>query len=131
MCIRDRRYTKESIRSLMETMAADARGKYGTVLLSYRDRAFPREEEIKEIFAEHYGLVRVRGMEVDYNIAKDIGREGKHARELLFVASKSRGAPRSKADTRAPAACHTSFLSLIHIFLSIRPCGLRRVIERR
>lgn len=62
------RYTKESSRSLMETMAADARGKYGTVLLSYRDRAFPREEEIKEIFAEHYGLVRVRGMEVDYNI---------------------------------------------------------------
>jgi adenine-specific DNA-methyltransferase len=103
------RYTKESIRSLMETMAADARGKYGTVLLSYRDRAYPREEEIKEIFAQHYGLVRVRGMEVDYNIAKDIGREGKHARELLFVASKSRGAARSKADSRAPAACHTSF----------------------
>ena len=101
------RYTKESIRTLMETLAADARGRYGTVLLSYRDRAFPREDEIREIFGEHYGLVRVRGMEVDYNIAKDIGREGKHARELLFVSSKPRSAPRSSGSFSA-AACHTS-----------------------
>ncbi len=102
------KYTKESIRTLMETLAADARGRYGTVLLSYRDRAFPREDEIREIFGEHYGLVRVRGMEVDYNIAKDIGREGKHARELLFVSSKPRSAPRSSGSFSA-AACHTSF----------------------
>jgi len=49
------KYTKESIRSMMETLAADARGKYGTVLLSYRDKAFPREAEIREILSEHYG----------------------------------------------------------------------------
>ncbi|BBO66346.1 hypothetical protein DSCA_02760 [Desulfosarcina alkanivorans] len=102
------RYTKESIRSMMETLAADARGKYGTVLLSYRDRAFPREAEIREILSEHYGLVRVRGMEVDYNIAKDIGREGKHARELLFVSTKPRSTSRSSGSSSA-AACHTSF----------------------
>jgi adenine-specific DNA-methyltransferase len=101
------RYTKESIRSLIETLSAEARTRYGTVLLSYRDRAFPREEEIQRILSEHYGLVRVRGMEVDYNIAKDIGREGKHARELLFVSSKPRSSPRSAAASRS-ALCHTS-----------------------
>ena len=101
------RFSKDSIRKLMETLAADARDRYPTVLLSYRDRAFPREEEIRDILGEHYGRVRVTGMEVDYNIAKDIGREGKHARELLFVSSRPRRAPRSAAAS-AQAACHTS-----------------------
>ena len=101
------RFSKDSIRKLMETLAADARDRYPTVLLSYRDRAFPREEEIRDIFGEHYGRVRMTGMEVDYNIAKDIGREGKRARELLFVSSRPRRAPRSAAAS-AHAACHTS-----------------------
>jgi adenine-specific DNA-methyltransferase len=101
------RYTKESIQTLLETLSAEARTRYGTVLLSYRDRAFPREEEIRGILSEHFGLVRVRGMEVDYNIAKDIGREGKHARELLFVSSRPRSAPRSAAAS-STASCHTS-----------------------
>lgn len=101
------RFSKESIRKLMETLAADARDRYPTVLLSYRDRAFPREAEIRDIFGEHYGRVRVAGLEVAYNIAKDIGREGKHARELLFVSSRPRRAPRSAAAS-AQAACHTS-----------------------
>ena len=100
------RFTKESIRKLMETLASDARDRYPTVLLSYRDRAFPREQEIREIFGEHYGRVRVASMEVEYIIAKHTGGEGKHARELLFVSSRPRRAPRSKAS--AMAACHTS-----------------------
>ena len=101
------RFSKESIRKLIETLASDARDRYPAVLLSYRDRAFPREEEIREIFGAHYGRVRVTGMEVDYNIAKDIGREGKHARELLFVSSRPRSAPRSAAGS-VTASCHTS-----------------------
>ena len=101
------RFSKESIRKLIQTLAADARDRYPTVLLSYRDRAFPREEEIRDIFGTHYGRVRVTGMEVEYNIAKDIGREGKHARELLFVSSRPRSAPRSAAGS-ATASCHTS-----------------------
>jgi len=101
------RFNKESIRKLMETMAADARGKYGTVLLSYRDRAFPRENEIKEILGDHFGQVQVSGMDVVYTIAKNIGREGQYAKELLFVASKARSAARSKGSLSA-AACHTS-----------------------
>ena len=101
------RFTKESIRKLIQTLAADARDRYPTVLLSYRDRAFPREAEIRDIFGTHYGRVSVAGLEVDYNIAKDIGREGKHARELLFVSSRPRSAPRSAAGS-ATASCHTS-----------------------
>ncbi len=81
------RFSKASIRKLIETLASDARDRYPTVLMSYRDRAFPREDEIRDIFGTHYGRVRVAGLEVEYNIAKDIGREGKHARELLFVKS--------------------------------------------
>ena len=102
------RYTKESIKALMESLASGSRGRYGTVILSYRDRAYPREDGIREIFSEHFGQVRVRGMEVDYNIAKDIGREGKHARELLFIASRARSTPRSKAAASLAAGCHTS-----------------------
>ena len=101
------RFSKESIRKLIQTLAAEARDRYPTVLLSYRDRAFPREQEIRNIFGAHYGRVRVAGREVDYNIAKDIGREGKHARELLFVSSRPRSAPRSAAGS-AQASCHTS-----------------------
>ncbi len=101
------RFTKESIRALIQTLASDARDRYPTVLLSYRDRAFPREEEIRDIFGTHYGRVRVAGLEVDYNIAKDIGRKGKHARELLFVSSRPRPAPRSVAGS-VTASCHTS-----------------------
>ena len=101
------RFSKESIRKLIQTLAADARDRYPTVLLSYRDRAFPREEEIRDILGAHYGRVCVAGLEVDYNIAKDIGREGKHARELLFVSSRPRSAPRSAAGS-VTASCHTS-----------------------
>ncbi len=101
------RFTKESIRALIQTLASDARDRYPTVLLSYRDRAFPREEEIRDIFGTHYGRVRVAGLEVDYNIAKDIGRKGKHARELLFVSSRPRPAPRSVAGS-VTASCRTS-----------------------
>ena len=101
------RFSKASIRKLMETLASDARDRYPTVLLSYRDRAFPREDEIRDIFGTHYDRVHVTGLEVDYNIAKDIGREGKHARELLFVSSRPRRAPRSAAAS-VKATCHTS-----------------------
>ncbi len=110
------RFSKESIRKLIQTLAAEARDRYPTVLLSYRDRAFPREEEIRDIFGTHYGRVRVAGLEVDYNIAKDIGREGKHARELLFVSSRPRSAPRSAAGS-VTASCHTS----IPVDLVVRP----------
>jgi len=100
-------YDRDSIRSLIENLASEARGKYGTVIMSYRDHAFPTEKEIRDIFAERLGNVRVRGMDVEYNIV--LGKEGggSSGRELLFISSKSESAPKSTA-AALPGNCHTS-----------------------
>jgi len=100
-------YSKESIRTLIENLASEARGKYKTVLMSYRDHAFPTEAEIKDIFAGRFGQVRVKGMDVEYGLVLGKGGEGKNARELLFIASNSRSAPKSVVASLA-ANCHTS-----------------------
>lgn len=101
-------YNKDSMQELMASLARESRGKYDTVLLSYRDKAFPGEDEIQRIFAEHYGLVRRKAMEVEYNIARSYGTGGQYAKELLFVSSKPRQtAKTAQADAR-PANCHTS-----------------------
>ncbi|MHB9037071.1 MAG: DNA adenine methylase [Armatimonadota bacterium] len=100
-------YDRNSIRSLIDSLATEARGKYKTVIMSYRDRAFPTEKEIKDIFAERFGQVRVKGMEVEYGIVMGKGGEGKNARELLFVASNGTRVSKSVAASLA-ANCHTS-----------------------
>lgn len=100
-------YDRDSIRALIENLATEARGKYKTVIMSYRDRAFPTESEIRDIFAERFSQVRVKGMEVEYGIVLGKDGEGKHGRELLFVASNSRPAPRSIASA-GESNCHTT-----------------------
>lgn len=100
-------YDRESIRSLIENLVSEAHGKYKTVIMSYRDRAFPTEKEIKDIFSERFGQVRVKGMDVEYGIVLGKGGEGKNGRELLFIASGSRQAPRSIASAGA-SNCHTT-----------------------
>jgi len=100
-------YDRDSIRSLIENLASEAQGKYKTVIMSYRDRAFPTESEIKDIFSERFGQVRVKGMEVEYNIVLGREGEGKIGRELLFIASGSKAASRSIASAGA-SNCHTT-----------------------
>ena len=100
-------YDRDSIRALIENLASEARGKYKTVIMSYRDRAFPTEKEIKGIFSDRFGQVRVKGMDVEYGLVLGKGGEGKNARELLFIASGSRQAPRSIASAGVPN-CHTA-----------------------
>jgi adenine-specific DNA-methyltransferase len=97
-------YDRNSIRALIESLATEAHGKYKTVIMSYRDRAFPTEKEIRDIFSQRFGQVRVKGMEVEYNILLGREGEGKVGRELLFIAS---GSPRSIASAGA-SNCHTS-----------------------
>jgi len=75
--------------------------------MSYRDKAFPTESEIKDIFSQRFGQVRVKGMDVEYNIVHGAESEGKKGRELLFVASDSKAAKKSAAASLA-ANCHTS-----------------------
>lgn len=100
-------YDRDSIRALIESLATEAHGKYKTVIMSYRDHAFPTEKEIRDIFAGRFGQVKVKGMEVEYNII--LGKEsgGKVGRELLFVATGSRQASRSIASAGV-SNCHTS-----------------------
>jgi len=100
-------YDRESIRTLIESLASEAHGRYKTVIMSYRDRAFPTEKEIKDIFSERFGQVRVKGMEVEYNIVLGREGEGKVGRELLFIASGSRQASRSTASAGV-SNCHTT-----------------------
>jgi adenine-specific DNA-methyltransferase len=97
-------YDRDSIRTLIESLATEAHSRYKTVIMSYRDRAFPTEKEIKDIFAGRFGQVKVKGMEVEYNIMLGRGGEGKIGRELLFIAS---GSPRSIASAGV-SNCHTS-----------------------
>jgi adenine-specific DNA-methyltransferase len=100
-------YDRESIRSLIDSLASESRGKYKTVIMSYRDHAFPTEKEIKGIFAEQFGQVKVKGMDVEYNIVLGKNSEGKNGRELLFIASDSKAQKKSAAASLA-ANCHTS-----------------------
>lgn len=100
-------FDRSSIRSLIENLASESRGKYKTVIMSYRDHAYPTEKEIKDIFAERFGQVRVKGMDVEYNIVLSKDSEGKNGRELLFIASNSRSAPKSTAASLA-GNFHTS-----------------------
>ena len=100
-------YDKDSMRSLIDHLASESAGKYQTVIMSYRDRAYPTERDIHDIFAERFGHVRVKGMDVEYNIVSGEGGGGKNARELLFIASNSRSAPKSVVASLA-ANCHTS-----------------------
>jgi len=102
------RFSKETMQALMEALARESRGKYATVLLSYRDKAFPSEDEIGRIFGEHYGLVRKKAMDVEYNIARTYGTGGQFAKELLFVSSKPRQTAKSAQADAMPANCHTS-----------------------
>jgi len=101
-------FTRESMQELMASLARESRGKYGTVLLSYRDKAYPDEAEIGRILGEHYGLVRRKAMEVEYNMARSYGAGGQFAKELLFVSSKPRQTAKSAQADARPANCHTS-----------------------
>jgi len=101
-------FTRESMQEMMASLARESRGKYDTVLLSYRDKAFPAEADIQRIFTEHYGLVRRKAMEVEYNMARTYGTGGQFAKELLFVSSKPRQTAKTAQADHRPANCHTS-----------------------
>ncbi|MHB1001949.1 MAG: DNA adenine methylase [Armatimonadota bacterium] len=104
-------YDRESIRTLIDNLANESRGRYKTVLMSYRDHAFPTEAEIKNIFFERFGQVKVKGMDVEYNIVLGKDSEGKNGRELLFIASDSRSEKKPAAASSVAslaANCHTS-----------------------
>ncbi|MCE5314017.1 MAG: DNA adenine methylase [Armatimonadota bacterium] len=101
------KYNRDSIRTLIEDLANESCGKYSTVIMSYRDKAFPTEKELRDIWGDRFQKVSVKGMDVDYNMVVGRDCEGGRARELLFIASGSNKTSRSAA-VALPANCHTS-----------------------
>jgi len=91
------KYNKETIAALIGDVVEKSRAK--SILMSYRDKAFPREPEVVEMLKKRFGQVAVKRMDVRYNIAR-YGPEGggKDAQELLFVAS---GPLAAQANTHA------------------------------
>lgn len=84
------KYTKESIGELIGNVVTAAAKNFPHILISYRDKAFPTEKELKGMVAESFGDVKVKRIAVEYNIVKkesDAG--GKYANELLFIGKKT------------------------------------------
>jgi len=95
------KFNKQTIAELMRGVIGGARTK--SILISYRDKAFPREPEIKSMLGDRFRTVSVKRMDVRYNIARyGAPGGGADAQELLFVAGEPLA---SKAD--APANFHT------------------------
>jgi len=104
------RYTKASMKEMFGELIAAARRSYGTLVISYRDKAFPTLDEIKAMLAQGWGKVQVNAIDVQYGIVPyEAKRGGKFAKELLFVASgpKAMAAAAGEGAPRQPI--HTSF----------------------
>jgi len=104
------RYSRAAMKEMFGDLVGAARRNYGAILISYRDRAFPTRDEIKEMLAREWQNVRVNAIEVEYGIVPyEAKRGGKHAKELLFVATgpKSMVAAAGEGGTAEPF--HTSF----------------------
>ncbi len=94
------KYTKESMSELIGNVITAAGKKFPHILISYRDKAFPTEKEMKEMVSGSFGDVKVKRIAVEYNIVKkesDAG--GKYANELLFIGKKtSAGAAKAERE---------------------------------
>ena len=104
------RYTKASMKEMFGELIAAARRSYGTLVISYRDRAFPTQDEIKGMLAQGWGKVQVNAIDVQYGIVPyEAKRGGKFAKELLFVASGPKAMATAASDGAVLAPFHTSF----------------------
>jgi len=104
------RYTKTAMAEMLGQVIGAARRSYGTIVISYRDKAFPTMDEIKGMLAQGWGKVQVNAIDVQYGIVPyEAKRGGKFAKELLFVASGPKAMAAAASKGGVPALCHTSF----------------------
>jgi adenine-specific DNA-methyltransferase len=98
------KYTKESMRELLGDVVTAAAKNFPHILISYRDKAFPTEREMREMVSGSYSDVKVKRIAVEYNIVKKESEAGgKYANELLFIGKKTTG-----GGAAAKAADHTT-----------------------
>ncbi len=84
------KYNKESIADLIGSVVSAAGKKFPHILISYRDKAFPNEKELKDMVAGAYGGVRVKRIAMTYGLVRrESEKGGKYANELLFIGKKS------------------------------------------
>ena len=104
------RYSKESMQELFQSFIAAARRSSPALLISYRDKAFPTQDEVKGMLAHDYEKVGVSAIDVEYGIVPyEAKRGGKFAKELLFVASGPKRMAAAASEGTVEAAFHTTF----------------------
>lgn len=84
------KYTKESMRNLIGGVVTAAGKNFPHILISYRDKAFPTENELKDMVGGAYGDVRVKRIAMTYGLVRrETEAGGKYANELLFIGKKT------------------------------------------
>jgi len=82
------KYNKENMPKLFEKLIAKAQQHFPHLLISYRDKAFPTQQEISGMLKKTYRHVKVKNIAVEYAMVRyDSKAGGKYAKELLFIAS--------------------------------------------
>jgi len=84
------KYNKESIAELIGNVVTAAAKRFPHILISYRDKAFPNEKELKGMVAESFGDVRVKRIATEYGLVRrESNAGGKYTNELLFIGKKT------------------------------------------
>jgi len=108
------KYTKESMRELLGDVVTAAAKNFPHILISYRDKAFPTEREMREMVSGSYSDVKVKRIAVEYNIVKKESEAGgKYATELLFIGKKTSGGAAAKASDHTTPRNHTTVIGEI------------------
>jgi len=116
------RYTKASMKELFQSFIAAARKNASTILISYRDKAFPTEDEVKGMLAHDYEKVGVSAIDVQYGIVPyEAKRGGKFAKELLFVATGPKRMASAASENAGDPGFHTTFPVEISFSDDVRP----------
>jgi adenine-specific DNA methylase len=91
------KYNKESIAELIGNVVTAAAKRFPHILISYRDKAFPTEKELKGMVVESFGEVSVKRIATEYGLVRrESNAGGKYTNELLFIGKKT-GAGAAKA----------------------------------
>lgn len=119
--------TKANAQDFFTTFLTSAKH-IGNWLISYRDHAYPNEQEMKQIIASLGRDSAMKSKDHHYSITAQHG-EASQAKERLFVCSPSKagGASSSASVKPEPKASAANFHTSIPVTLSTEPLGLSSV----
>ena len=116
--------TKANAQDFFQTFLGNAKH-IGGWLISYRDHAYPNEQEMKKIIASLGRDSAMKSKDHHYSITAQHG-EASQAKERLFVCSRSKagGASASDLTKPQPLAAAANFHTSIPVTLDAEPLGL-------